>query len=339
LELAPRGEYWLLMSRSSTRLRRLAFACPLLLVCALFLGPGWREPWTLLDAEHRGILALRGWRVLLGAVSGASLAAAGVVLQAILRNPLAEPYILGVSAGAGVGAASAIVWGGLALGALVLPLGGFAGGLLSLMAVYSLARVDSRTAPHTLILAGVAWGALCSSILMFFVSRSSAEGLHAVSWWFLGDLQVYDTGLVAAVALVNTLALLAIGSQARSLDALTLGDELAGHLGLPTERRKLMLLALGTLLASASVSACGLIAFVGLVIPHAARSLVGPGHRRLLPASILLGAAFLALVDGLGRTLFYPVEIPVGIFTALVGAPFFLALLRRKRRDMWGHGP
>lgn len=320
-------------------LRPILWVCPILIALTLFLGPGWREPWRLFQADYHGILLLRGWRVLLGAVCGASLAAAGVVLQAILRNPLAEPYILGVSAGAGVGAASAIAWGGLALGALLLPLGGFAGGLISLLAVYLLARVDTRTAPHTLILAGVAWGALCSSILMFFVSRSTAEGLHAVSWWFLGDLQVYDPHLVLTVVVLNALALFAIAVQARALDALTMGDDLAAHLGLRPERRKLLLLGLGTLLAAASVSACGLIAFVGLVVPHVARSLVGPEHRRLLPASVALGAMFLTLVDGLGRIIFYPVEVPVGIFTALIGAPFFLALLRRKRHDMWSHAP
>lgn len=327
------------MSRPRHHLTILLWGCPVLLAFALFLGSDWREPWLLFTPDHHGILILRLWRVLLGAVCGASLAVAGVVLQALLRNPLAEPYILGVSAGAGVGTASAMVWGSAVFGAFLLPLGGFAGGLASLLIVYLLARVDTRTAPHTLILAGVAWGALCSSILMFFVSRSSAEGLHAVSWWFLGDLQVYDQHLALVVTALNIPVILLIARQARGLDALTLGDELAAHLGLRTERRKLLLLALATLLASASVSVCGLIAFVGLVIPHTARAIVGPEHRRLIPASIALGATFLALVDGFGRILFYPVEVPVGIFTALVGAPFFLMLLRRKRRDVWSATP
>lgn len=327
------------MNRKNHTFSIILLVCPILVVAALFLGAGWQKPMRLFTPEYHGVLLLRSWRILLGAVCGASLAAAGVVLQAILRNPLAEPYILGVSAGAGVGTASALTWGGLALGALVMPFGGFAGGLISLFAVYFLARVDTRTAPHTLILAGVAWGALCSSILMFFVSRSTAEGLHAVSWWFLGDLQVYDTSLVLSVALLNALAMLAIATRVRSLDALTLGDELAAHLGLHVERQKVFFLVLATLLASASVSVCGLIAFVGLVVPHAARGLVGPQHRRLLPASIALGAAFLVIVDGLGRVLFYPTEVPVGIFTALVGTPFFLALLRRKRRDIWSQAP
>lgn len=327
------------MKRTNHTFLMILWTCPVLLVAALFLGTGWQNPLRLFTPEYHGILLLRAWRVLLGTVCGASLAVAGATLQAILRNPLAEPYILGVSAGAGVGTASALAWGGMAMGALIMPLGGFAGGLISLFSVYLLARVDTRTAPHTLILAGVAWGALCSSILMFFVSRSTAEGLHAVSWWFLGDLQVYDTPLVLIVAALSAGAIIAIATQARALDALTMGDDLAAHLGLHVERRKMLLLALATLLASASVSVCGLIAFVGLIIPHAARGLVGPQHRRLLPASIALGSAFLVIVDGLGRVLFYPTEVPVGIFTALVGAPFFLALLRRKRRDIWSHGP
>ncbi len=324
------------MNRQRQLLRWLAAACPLLIGLTLFGGPGWTAPSDLFLPAYRGILEARAWRVLLACVSGGSLALSGAILQAILRNPLAEPYILGVSAGAGVGAASALAFGGLALGAFALPAGGFAGGMTSLLAVYLIARVDRRTAPHTLILAGVAWGALCSSILMFFVSRSTAEGLHAVSWWFLGDLQVFDPGLVLVVGAVNGLAALLVLLQARALDALTLGDDLSGHLGLRTEARKMILLALATLLAATSVSACGLIAFVGLVVPHVARSLVGPGHRRLFPAAILMGATFLAGVDALGRVLFYPIEVPVGIFTALVGAPFFLFLLRRKRRDMWG---
>lgn len=325
------------MKQQRQHLRWLAVACPLLIGFSLLCGPGWATPFELFEPALRGVLEIRAWRILLACIGGASLALSGVILQAILRNPLAEPYILGVSAGAGVGAATAIAFGGVLLGVLALPAGGFIGGMISLLAVYLIARIDRRTAPYTLILAGVAWGALCSSILMFFVSRSTAEGLHAVSWWFLGDLQVFDPVLVVVVAGINGLVMAAVLLQARALDALTLGDDLAGHLGLRTELRKIVLLALATLLAATSVSACGLIAFVGLIVPHVARGLVGPGHRRLFPAAILIGAAFLTVVDALGRTLFYPIEVPVGIFTALVGAPFFLVLLRRKRRDMWGH--
>jgi iron complex transport system permease protein len=325
----------LIRHRSPLPFRVLVVVCPLLMAGSLFLGHDWQHPLHLLAPEQHGLLALRAWRVLLGAVVGASLAAAGTILQAVLRNPLAEPYVLGVSAGAGVGAASCIAFGGLALGAAALPLSGFAGGLVSLTVVYLLARVELRTSPHTLILAGVVWGSLCSSILMFFVSQSSAEGLHAVSWWFLGDLQVYDVQHIKAVALLNGTALLAVALLFRPLNVLTLGDEMAEHLGLPAERTKRLLLALATLLAAASVSVSGLIAFVGLVVPHVTRSLVGPDHRRLLPGSALLGAAFLTVTDGLGRLILYPQEIPVGIFTALVGAPFFLFLLRKRPGEVW----
>jgi len=323
------------MKRSRTTLVAIAVAAPLAIAASVFLGTGWREPWRLLDPDASALLSLRMWRVLLGALVGASLSVSGAVLQAVLRNPLAEPYVLGISAGAGVGTATCIALGGLALGAAALPLAGFAGGMISVAAVYLLARTESRTSPHTLILAGVAWGALCSSLLMFFVSRSTAEGLHAVSWWFLGDLQVYDTRAVTLLLVLNAVALTAVAALARSLNALTLGDDMAAHLGLPAERHKRILLALATLLAAASVSTCGLIAFVGLVVPHVTRSMTGPDHRRLLPAAALLGAAFLTVTDGLGRMLLYPMEIPVGIFTALIGAPFFLFLLRRRHTGIW----
>ncbi len=323
------------MNRSRIPLLLIFLLAPLAVAVSVWLGHGWNDPAALLAPEQRGLLTLRLWRVGLGVTVGASLAVAGAVMQAVLRNPLAEPYILGVSAGAGVGAASCIALGGLALGAAALPLSGFAGAVLSLAAVYLLARIEARTAPATLILAGVVWGALCSSLLMFFVAQSTAEGLHAVSWWFLGDLQVYDTQPVLAAAAINALALLAVAREARALNVLTLGDDMARHLGLDAERRKVLLLVLATLLAATSVSVSGLIAFAGLVVPHAARALVGPDHRRLLPASALLGAAFLTVSDGLGRMLLFPIEIPVGIFTALAGAPFFLMLLRRRQRDIW----
>jgi iron complex transport system permease protein len=310
-------------------------ACPLLVAGSVFLGHGILRPMALLEPAQRGILTVRIWRVVLGALIGASLSVAGAVLQAVLRNPLAEPYVLGLSSGAGLGAALAIMAGASALGTLTLPAAGFAGAVISLAVVYRLAWVGRGTAPHTLILAGVVWSSLCGSILMFLVSQSNAEGLHAVMWWFLGDLQVFDVGLVWTVAAINGLGLLGLSFLARDMNVLMLGEEMAGHVGLDPERTKLVLLAIASLITAAAVSVGGLIAFVGLTVPHATRSLVGPDHRRLLPAAAWVGAAFLVLADGLGRTLFYPIEIPVGVITALVGAPFFLGLLRRKQKEMW----
>jgi iron complex transport system permease protein len=315
--------------------RLILILSPIMVVCSIFLGVGWNEPGFLFDPAQRGILEVRLWRVFLGVLVGASLSAGGAILQAVLRNPLADPYVLGLSSGAGLAAALCIVGGGLALGAFSLPMAGFAGALLSLAAVYRLARVGRTTAPHTLVLAGVVWGSLCGSILMFVVSQSSAEGLHAIMWWFLGDLQVFDAGMVKLMAVLIALSLVGLAFFARDLNVILLGDEMAGHVGVHPERVKIAVLALAAILTASAVSVSGLIGFVGLVVPHAMRALVGPDHRRLLPASVAAGAAFLVLADGLGRVLFFPIEIPVGIFTSLVGGPFFLFLLRGRRKEMW----
>ncbi len=306
-----------------------------MILAGIFLGDGWAHPLSLLAPERRGILVIRLWRVGLGALVGASLAASGVVLQAVLRNPLAEPYVLGLSSGAGLGTALGIVAGAGLLTGWTLPAAGFAGALLSLIAVYNLARIGRVTSPHTLILAGVVWGALCGSLLMFIVSQSSAEGLHAIMWWFLGDLQVFDVRLALNVALLAALALVALMFFARDLNVLMLGEEMAGHVGLAPERSKVFVLALAALLTASTVCVSGLISFVGLMVPHATRALVGPNHRRLLPGAALAGAAFLVLADGLGRTVLFPIEIPVGVITSLIGAPFFLVLLRRKQKEIW----
>ncbi|MBP7829194.1 MAG: iron ABC transporter permease [Kiritimatiellae bacterium] len=310
-------------------------ACPLLVAAGIFLGHGWSDPASLFEPARRGILEARLWRVALGAITGAALSVSGVILQALLRNPLAEPYVLGLSAGSGLTTALGILLGGLAFSSLLLPAAGFGGGLVSLVVVWRLASAGRVTGPHTLILAGVVWGSLCGSLLMFLVSQASVEGLHAVLWWLLGDLQVFDARLVVMSAALILPALGVAILLARDLDVLLLGEEMAGHVGLNAERAKKVFLALAALLTAASVCVSGLIGFVGLTAPHAARSLVGPNHRRLVPASALLGAAFLVVADGLGRTLFYPVEVPIGVITSLVGAPFFLLLLRRKQKEMW----
>ena len=327
------------MSLTEEKRRRnliyLLVLCPVLIAAGVFLGDGWREPWTLFHADRAGILEIRLWRVALGALVGGSLAVSGAVLQTVLRNPLAEPYVLGLSAGAGLGTALCIVLGGLAVSAALLPLSGFLGAALSLLIVYQLARTARGTTPHTLILAGVVWGAITGSVLMFLVTQSSTEGLHAILWWLLGDLQVYDVHLVKVVAVINLLAVLALSWHARTLNALLLGDEGAGHVGLHPERSKVIVLSLAAVLAASAVSVSGIISFVGLIAPHAARGLVGSNHQRLLPASALGGAAFLVWADGIGRGLLFPVEIPVGVLTALIGGPFFLILLRKRQREIW----
>jgi iron complex transport system permease protein len=217
----------------------------------------------------------------------------------------------------------------------LLPVAGFFGALVSLLVVYRLARIHGRTAPHTLILAGVACGSLCNSLLMLIVSRSSAEGMHALLWWFLGDLQVYDRSLAVVAASLTLVCGIAIYFRSRRLNALMLGDDAAAHLGLRAERERWIVLLLAAALTACAVCVSGIIGFVGLVVPHVARGITGSDHRRMLPASALLGGAFVCVADGLGRMLLYPVEIPVGVFTALAGAPFFLRVLRQKQREIW----
>lgn len=319
------------MSRCS-RLRWILWACPLLIVLAVFLGPEFSTPWRLFESTSLPVLEARLWRVALGAFVGAALAMAGVVLQAILRNPLAEPYVLGVSAGASLGMALCLY--ACATPSLA-PFAGFLGGLLSLFVVFRLAAVRRITAPHTLILAGVVWASLCGSLLMFVVSTAQHERLRAVLWWVLGDLQPLSVDHVKWISAVVLGSAALLWVWARDLDVLLLGEEVAGQTGIHLERTKFFFLAAATLLTASTVSVCGMIGFVGLTVPHVARALVGPAHRRLILAAAVLGAAFLAVADGVGRALLYPIEVPAGVITSLIGAPFFLVLLKKARGEMW----
>jgi iron complex transport system permease protein len=305
-------------------------------VCALSLlaGAVWVDPRDLPGSD---ILTVRVSRILLAIVAGAGLSVAGVIFQALLRNPLADPYVLGVSSGAGLGAACAILFGLTLLGAWTLPALAFVGSLGTIVLVYALARGAGGVVPmHTLLLSGVIVGAVFGSLLMFLVSTASSDELHDVVWWLLGNLQVFDWALVEAVAAVVVFGVLVAILRARDLNLMTLGEEPAAHLGLNVERTKRLFVLLASLVTGATVAACGLVGFVGLIVPHAVRLVVGPDHRRLVPVSVLAGAAFLVVADALARTVLAPVEIPIGVVTALVGGPFFLFLLRRRRRLEWG---
>jgi iron complex transport system permease protein len=266
---------------------------------------------------------------------GAALSCAGVVFQALLRNPLAEPYILGVSSGAGLGAAAAILTGlGGAVTALLLPTTAFAGAMLALLTVLAVAG-GTRASVYSLILSGVIVSAIASSILMFLVATAPREGLHSVIWWMLGNLQPASQVQMLVTTVVVVGGIVAAWLIAPQLDALTLGREVAHHVGVRTELLTAIGLVLGSLLAAAAVSLAGLIGFVGLIVPHVMRSLLGPGHRRLIPATALAGGVFLALCDALARSVLAPREIPVGVLTALCGGPFFLAILKLRGRKGW----
>lgn len=275
-------------------------------------------------------------RILLAVIAGAALSVAGVVFQALLRNPLAEPYVLGVSSGAGLGAAFAIVLQISMLGVWTLPTMAFVSAVGTIFLVYTLARRAGGAVPiHTLLLSGVIVSAVFGSILMFTISVCPSENLHNVVWWLLGNLQIFDWSLLRVVSLVVICCLLVTVLFARDLNVMTLGEEPAAHLGLNVEQTKRMFFLIASLMTGATVAACGLIGFVGLIVPHSVRLAIGPDHRRLVPASALVGAAFLVLADSFARTVIAPIEIPIGVVTAFLGGPFFLFLLRRKRGSYW----
>lgn len=313
-------------------------AAPLLVAGCVFFGSSGIGLPDVSTAPGLAILKLRLYRVMAGFVVGAGLSCAGVVLQAILRNPLAEPYVLGVSGGAGLGAAVAIIMGLTGLSALMLPAIAFVFGLISLCIVYMLARSGGRISVYSLILSGVIVSSVCSSLLMFLVSIAPVEGLHSVMWWMLGDLDVADIPVFHICALVIVISMAASWFIARELNALCLGMEMAHNVGVRTGLYTAAGLLCATVAASACVGASGLIGFVGLIVPHVVRGITGPDHRKLIPAVILSGGAFLAVCDAAARVVLLPLgpyEVPVGVMTALLGGPFFLLILHHRRRRGW----
>jgi len=286
------------------------------------------------DQAEAIILQIRLPRVVTAAVVGGALAAAGAVFQGLLRNPMADPYIIGTSGGAALGATIALllpihmVWFGFTL----VPLAAFAGALVTVLVVYNIARVGPRTPVTTLLLAGFAFSSMLAAV-MSFLMLISGYTLRRVVLWTMGGVTASSWPQLRIVAPLILAGVVAAYSLANDLNAFLLGEEQAAYLGVNVERRKLILLMLGSLLTGAAVSVSGLVGFIGLVVPHVARLIFGPDHRLLLPASTLMGSIFLVLADLLARLLLAPAEIPVGIITAMIGAPFFIYLLRRSKRE------
>lgn len=291
-------------------------------------GLSWMADGSLSMAQDQAVWNFRIPRALLAGIAGGSLALAGALLQATVRNPLAEPYILGVSAGAGVGAVVAIVAGSTAVAGIGLNAAAFAGAACATVLVYLLAKQGGIIAPSRLILAGVALGSLLSAVTNFLTITTAAQNVYSVLFFLLGSVSAAEYPQL----LLPGLSLLAVGVYAmlrsRSLNALLAGDETATALGVNVQGMRRTLLLATALLTATTVAVCGGIGFVGLVVPHAARMAVGSDHRRMLPVTILGGALFLMLTDLLSRTVAEPAEIPIGILTAAVGAPFFLWLMR-----------
>lgn len=286
---------------------------------------------TDLSPITQGIVwELRLPRTLLAAVCGAGLAVCGAVLQSLLRNPLADPFLLGISAGASTGAVAIVVLG-IGLGTLGIAAGAFAGAVTAFVLVVLLATCAGGGSSQV-VLAGVAGTQLFSAVTSYIVITSAdAEETRGVLFWLLGSLaraRWDSVGVAAAVCLVTLLVCLA---RAGDLDAFAFGADAAASLGVRVRRVTAILLVATALLTATLVAVAGAIGFVGLVLPHAARLLVGPGHRALLPVAALLGAVLLVWVDTLGRTVAAPLEVPVGVVTALVGVPAFAVLLVRRR--------
>lgn len=296
----------------------------------------WAQLWSALafpvsgetDVSRVILWEVRVPRVIMGLLVGASLAVTGAALQALVRNPLADPYVLGISSGAALGATIGLAMGlGAVLGGVVLPLCAFIGGGVSIILVYGIAVSQGRLSVHTLLLAGVIINAVCSALMMFTTSILNPASLYRVVVWLMGSLSAPShTALIGLGAcVVGAITWLLYYSQ--SLNLLAVGEDASRALGVDTQKVQRMVFGISALLTGVVVSLCGMIGFVGMVVPHLVRIVCGADHRLLLPVSALAGGMLLVVADTVARTVVAPGEIPVGVVTALIGGPFFLYLL------------
>lgn len=283
----------------------------------------------LLLKDNQVVFNLRLLRVIAAILTGSGLAVAGIALQAILRNPLAEPYLLGTSSGAGLAAVGAVIIG---ISRVYIPLAAFLGAVLSIVIVYSLARERGRMNDKSLILSGVIISIACSSLIVFLVSLFGSRAMHEMNWWLWGSLQVYEPKLLLIVSFPVILGITVIYFFAQDLNAISLGEEEAIHLGVDTQNVKKILILICALISGSLISICGIIGFVGLIVPHMIRLIAGPNHKVLIPLACLSASIFMILCDLLSRTLFAPVEIPIGVITAIIGAPLFILLLKKGKK-------
>ena len=322
----------------------------LVLLAGLSVGAAPVRPWVLLSrasnveeaARARDILlGLRLPRILLAAVVGAALSAAGVTFQAVLRNPLADPYILGVSGGAALGAILTAAFGagdGTASAAgLIRSLFAFGGAAGTLLLLFALARASGRISNTSLLLTGAVVNAFFSALILFIITVVDYTRFQSVFFWLVGTIEPSGYGPLAATAACVAGSLLGLVLLSGRLNLLSLGDDEARSLGVEPDSIKKLAIIAASLATASAVSMSGLIGFVGLMVPHATRAVLGSDHRSLLPAAALGGAIFLVAADTAARTLLAPVEMPVGIITAVCGGPFFLYLFQRRRaREMGG---
>jgi iron complex transport system permease protein len=307
----------------------------------ILAGVGLEPIKSVPQEAYAVVWSIRLPRIVLALAVGAGLGAAGASMQAIFRNPLADPSLIGVSGGAALAAAAVLAAGARlapsllqTFGVSALPLAAFAGGLVVSLAVYRLATRAGYTSIATLLLAGVAMNAIAEAGIGVFTYVASDSALRGLAFWQLGSLAGATWSQLSVAVPAILLAAIYLLTQARCYDALALGEAEAQHLGIDVERLKVLTLCACALATGAAVALSGMVFFVGLVAPHLVRLACGPGHRTVLPGAALCGAIVLVAADTLARTVVAPAELPLGVFTALVGAPFFIALLLR-RREAW----
>jgi iron complex transport system permease protein len=280
------------------------------------------------------VMDVRLPRILLAALVGAALSAAGAGFQAVLRNPLADPYILGVSGGAALGAiVFTATWGDPMQAPLGRPVAAFAGAMTTLVVLFGLTRARGRTGTLTLLLVGVVLNAFDSAVILFLVTAGDAARFQSDLFYLVGAIPSWPWSVLVLVAALVGAGIAALVALSHRMNLLALGEDTAEHLGIAVERTVWTVVAAASLVTASAVAFTGIVGFVGLMVPHAVRTAFGADHRLLVPASALGGAAFLVLADTAARTVLAPVELPVGVVTALVGGPFFLVLFHRRMRE------
>jgi iron complex transport system permease protein len=302
----------------------------LIVFISLFLGPHVISPFHMNTLEQEIFFSIRLPRVIVACLMGMALGASGAVLQGILKNPLADPYILGISSGSALAAVFGLVSGVYIFGKFSIPFSAFIGASVASMMVGAFGWKQGRLLPERLLLAGVGLGFLFYAALMLLISVSSSEGVRRAVLWIFGDLSMADWPIVPYGFIFIVSGLLLSVFRAKALNALMLGDELAHSLGFSVHKERALLFASVALMTAASVSLGGTVGFIGLLVPHLVRFFVGSDNRLVVPLSALSGGAFLCISDLIGRSVMPPMEIPSGIVTALIGAPYFLYLLRKR---------
>lgn len=283
------------------------------------------------------VLKIRLPRVLLGIVIGAGLSVSGILFQSLLRNPLADPYLLGISSGSAFGIIVGVTTGLVLKTSMGLPFFSFMGAILAVSIIYFIATVSGRWSPFGILLSGIIVGAFFSSMILLFLYIVDPGSLHIVVSWLIGDLSGGDYAMLKLISPYVILGIACAYIMARPLNLLCLGEEHAFYLGVSPQRMRKLILVVGSMISAACVSATGPIGFIGLMVPHASRMIWGSDHRILIPAGALSGSIFLVFADMLSRSIASTGEVPVGIITALTGAPFFLFIFIRMGRDIYVH--